>query len=193
MFLECTRVARIPKNSVILLSRVARFRDIENIVEKNKSVLLHTWLELLSRISNAHNECLTSKNICLLAKYQTNHANFDMWPKHENPKNPSRFCIFHAALEIGSTVPTWWFCQHRNAQTSKQSTISISLFYQWCVTKVGKVLTARENPGGKTRVFPGWAILPEMAGLGNKIFSPQFSLWNTLKLHALFLKLNIYF
>ena len=32
--------------------------------------------------------------------------------------------------------------------------------------KVGKVLTARENPGGKTWVFPGWAILPEMAVLG---------------------------
>ena len=34
-------------------------------------------------------------------------------------------------------------------------------------SKVGKVLTARENPGGKTRVFPDWAILPEMAVLGN--------------------------
>ena len=34
-------------------------------------------------------------------------------------------------------------------------------------TKVGKVLTARENPGEKTRVFPGWAILPEIAVLGN--------------------------
>ena len=34
-------------------------------------------------------------------------------------------------------------------------------------SKVGKVLTARENPGGKNRVFPGWAILPEIAVLGN--------------------------
>ena len=34
-------------------------------------------------------------------------------------------------------------------------------------TKVGKVLSARENPGGKTRVFPSWAILLEMAVLGN--------------------------
>ena len=33
--------------------------------------------------------------------------------------------------------------------------------------KVAKVLTAWENPGGKTRFFPGWAILPEMAVLGN--------------------------
>ena len=40
--------------------------------------------------------------------------------------------------------------------------------------KVGKVLTARENPGGKRRVFPGWAILQEIAVLGNKIFSPSF-------------------
>ena len=39
-----------------------------------------------------------------------------------------------------------------------------------CNNKVDKVLTARENPGG----IPGWAILPEMVILGNKIFSPIF-------------------
>ena len=39
--------------------------------------------------------------------------------------------------------------------------------YVCMYVKVGKVLTARENPGGKTPVFPGWAILPEMAVLGN--------------------------
>ena len=33
--------------------------------------------------------------------------------------------------------------------------------------KVGKVSSARENPDGKTRGFLGWAILPEMAVLGN--------------------------
>ena len=43
----------------------------------------------------------------------------------------------------------------------------MELFVPEYKLKVGKVLTARENPGGKTRVFPGWAILPEIAVLGN--------------------------
>ena len=41
MYLKCTRVSRIPENSVILLSQIVPFRRIANIVEKKKKKKHH--------------------------------------------------------------------------------------------------------------------------------------------------------